>query len=80
MKHVVEFFDGRKVRGLLVDQKSLSGFLSKVENLDPTLGAIVLDVTPEQKWLSRKQRSRSSWAFPPKVDRERRTRVDQFLI
>lgn len=80
MKHVVEFFDGREVRGLLMDQKSLSGFLSKVEHLDPALGAIVLDVTSEKRWLAKKSLRRTQKAYFSSVDLERRTRVDQFLM
>lgn len=80
MKHVVEFFDGRKIRGLLVEQNHLSGFLSRVENLDPSLGAVILDVTPENKWRTKKRLSEGQWQSHADIDRERRIRVDQFLV
>ena len=80
MKHIVEFFDGRKIRGLLVDEQHLSGFLSRVENLDPSLGAIVLDIMPEKTWLAKKNQTRSRESSHADIDHERRIRVDQCLV
>ena len=80
MKHIVEFFDGRKIRGLLVDQHSLSDFLSRVEKLDPALGAIVLDITPEKSWQANKRQSSSQWGQSSGIDPQRHRRVDQFIV
>ena len=80
MKHIVEFFDGRKIRGLLVDQNSLSDFISRVEKLDPALGAIVLDITPESGWQAKKRQNSSRWTGGPGIDPQRHRRVDQFIV
>ena len=80
MKHVVEYFDGRDIRGLLIDKKYLSGFLSRVENLDPALGAVVLEITPERIWHANRRRNRAQWSPQSGIDRERQIRVDQFLV
>ncbi|MBF0455434.1 MAG: hypothetical protein HQL72_11540 [Magnetococcales bacterium] len=82
MKYVVELFDGRSVRGILVAQDQLANLLSSLDQLDPALGVIVLDVTPEHTWRSNQKQSDTS---PPlstmeKVDKHRATPVDQLMM
>ena len=79
MKHVVEFFDGRSVRGLLIDDKHLSAFLAKVDKLDPALGAIVLGISSEKSYRSsqKQQHNQDQWGYRYDVDSERKARVDQ---
>lgn len=80
MRHVVEFFDGKTVRGLLLDEKYLAGFIARVEQLDPALGAVILDITSESRWRNRAQKQRSHWHTRFGIDRARCTRVDQALV
>lgn len=80
MKHIVEFFDGRKIRGVLVEQNQLSSFLSKLNNLDPSLGAIVLDISPESSRQTKKRQQRIKYGPSSIINPERTARVDQFLV
>ncbi|MBF0446804.1 MAG: hypothetical protein HQL67_01240 [Magnetococcales bacterium] len=82
MKYVVELFDGRSVRGMLVAQEQLSNLLSSLDQLDPTLGVIVLDVTPENTWRANQESSHLTpiLTTPESIDKYRRTPVDQMMV
>lgn len=83
MKYVVELFDGRSVRGMLVAQDQLANLLSSLDELDPALGVIVLDVTPEHTWRAN-QNTMSGPSTPLNaldgIDLTRRTPVDQMMV
>jgi hypothetical protein len=83
MKYVVELFDGRSVRGMLVAQDQLADLLSSLDQLDPALGVIILDVTPEHTWRS--NQGKDSDLTPDlcafeNIDPSRRTPVDQMMV
>lgn len=83
MKYIVELFDGRSVRGMLVAQDQLANLLSSLDQLDPALGVIVLDVTPEQTWRAKQnKKAASSTSMNPmdSIDMSRRTPVDQMMM
>ena len=82
MKYVVELFDGRSVRGMLVAQDQLSNLLSSLDQLDPALGVIVLDVTPEHTWRANQEQSGPVPTLSPveTIDMSRRTPVDQMMV
>ncbi len=84
MKYVVELFDGRSVRGMLVAQEQLASLLSSLDKLDPALGVIVLDVTPEHTWRANRKEDDSepvsSVGVLEGIDVKRRTPVDQLMV
>jgi small nuclear ribonucleoprotein (snRNP)-like protein len=84
MKYVVELFDGRSVRGMLVAQDQLANLLSSLDKLDPALGVIVLDVTPEHTWLANQQEDKPelmpALSALENIDASRRTPVDQMMM
>jgi small nuclear ribonucleoprotein (snRNP)-like protein len=83
MKYVVELFDGRSVRGMLVAQDQLANLLSSLDQLDPSLGVIVLDVTPEHTWRANQETEAEpmpALSTYENIDSSRRTPVDQMMV
>jgi|SaaInl4_135m_RNA_FD_contig_21_786143_length_350_multi_4_in_0_out_0_1 hypothetical protein len=85
MKYVVELFDGRSVRGMLVAQDQLANLLSSLDQLDPALGVIVLDVTPEHTWRANQEDDFAGESMPTfgaidGIDQNRGTPVDQMMV
>ncbi|MBF0212738.1 MAG: hypothetical protein HQM00_04130 [Magnetococcales bacterium] len=79
MKYVVELFDGKRVRGLLMDQKDKTELLAALELLDPTLGVVVLDITPEHLWKSGKRAEQQRKRTAPWMDRARTVPLDRMM-
>jgi small nuclear ribonucleoprotein (snRNP)-like protein len=84
MKYVVELFDGRSVRGMLVAQDQLANLLSSLDQLDPSLGVIVLDVTPEHTWRANQEAEAeptpTTLSTFENIDSSRQTPVDQMMV
>ena len=80
MIYIVELFDGRTIRGLRMEKRQMSELLSRVDQMDPALGVIVLDITPETQWSSRKRDLESHPAVFAGSDRERHTRLDRIMV
>ncbi|MBF0614076.1 MAG: hypothetical protein G8237_09790 [Magnetococcales bacterium] len=80
MKYVVELFDGRRVRGLLMDQQRKTELLARLEQLDPALGVVVLDITPESLWRGgRRADGVRRRASAPNVDRVRTLPLERIM-
>ncbi len=81
MKYIVELFDGRTIRGLRMDKKQMSELLARVDQLDPALGVIVLDITPESHWTKGKRQVETGHPMVlAGVDRDRHTSVDRMMV
>ncbi|MBF0140697.1 MAG: hypothetical protein HQL74_10510 [Magnetococcales bacterium] len=83
MKYVVELFDGRVIRGLLVEKHQLHDLLTRLDRLDPMLGVVVLDVASEHAWHQRRHQAQQS--TPPsrrrsEVDYERFAPIDRIMV
>ncbi|MBF0271109.1 MAG: hypothetical protein HQL98_03385 [Magnetococcales bacterium] len=79
MKYVVELFDGTRVRGLLLDQKHKTQLLAALEQLDPALGVVVLDITPEHLWKASKRAEQQRKRTVPWMDRDRTLPLDRMM-
>ena len=82
MRYVVELFDGRVIRGLLVERNQLHGLLTRLDRLDPMLGVVVLDVASEHAWHQRRHLAQqsSSRASRREVEYERFAPVDRIMV
>ncbi|MEO5345444.1 MAG: hypothetical protein H7834_03580 [Magnetococcus sp. YQC-9] len=79
MKYVVELFDGRQVRGLLMEQQRKDELLAVLERVDPALGVIVLSVTPEPLWRVEQQAKHQRRRTFPWMDPARTVPVDRMM-
>ncbi|MBF0342277.1 MAG: hypothetical protein HQL95_15130 [Magnetococcales bacterium] len=79
MKYVVELFDGRRIRGLLMDQQRKTELLAELERLDPALGIVVLDITPEHLWKAGKRAEETRKRSVPWMDPVRTVPLDRMM-
>ncbi|MBF0428919.1 MAG: hypothetical protein HQL94_08360 [Magnetococcales bacterium] len=79
MKYVVELFDGRRIRGLLMSKQQKEELMNKLDQLDPTLGVVVLDVTPEHLWKAGKHADANRRRATPWMDLERTLPLDRMM-
>lgn len=79
MKYVVELFDGKRIRGLLMDQQRKTELLAKLEQLDPTRGVVVLDIVPEHLWKSGRRAEAQRKRTLPWMDRDRTVPLDRMM-
>ncbi|HIJ83808.1 MAG: hypothetical protein HW380_1255 [Magnetococcales bacterium] len=82
MRYVVELFDGRVIRGLLVEKPQLHDLLTRLDQLDPMLGVVVLDVASEHAWHQRRHLAQqpSSRNSRREVEYERFAPVDRIMV
>ncbi|MBF0127107.1 MAG: hypothetical protein HQM02_07835 [Magnetococcales bacterium] len=79
MKYVVEMFDGRKIRGLLMGKQQMTELMAKLEQLDPALGVVVLDVSPEPLWKAAKRAEQERKREYPCMDFQRTLPLDRIM-
>ncbi|MBF0109224.1 MAG: hypothetical protein HQL76_08620 [Magnetococcales bacterium] len=82
MKYVVELFDGRVIRGLLVEKNQLHDLLTRLDRLDPMLGVVVLDVASEHAWHQRRHQAKQAGPRTNRheVEYERFAPVDRIMV
>ncbi len=79
MKYIVELFDGREIRGLLMGKQQVAELMSKLEQLDPAMGVVVLDITPEHLWKSDKRAAQNRKRAVPFMDFDRTLPLDRMM-
>ncbi|MBF0417762.1 MAG: hypothetical protein HQL86_05875 [Magnetococcales bacterium] len=79
MKYVVELFDGRRIRGLLMDRQHKDDLLAALDHLDPALGVVVLEITPEPLWKTEREVELSRRRTVGWMDPARTVPVDRMM-
>ncbi|MEO5333500.1 MAG: hypothetical protein H7839_15920 [Magnetococcus sp. YQC-5] len=79
MKYVVELFDGKKIRGLLMSKPQINELMAKMEQLDPALGVVILDMTPEHLWKAAKRMEQNRKRSYPCMDLHRTMPLDRLM-
>lgn len=79
MKYIVELFDGRQIRGLLMGKQQIAELMAKLEQLDPSMGVVVLDITPESLWRAGKREEQNRMRAAPYMDLERTLPLDRMM-
>ncbi|GAB0058179.1 hypothetical protein SIID45300_02523 [Candidatus Magnetaquicoccaceae bacterium FCR-1] len=79
MKYVVELFDGKRIRGLLMDRQRKDELLAALDHIDPALGMVVLEITPQPLWKAEREVEQSRRRTIGWMDPARTVPVDRMM-
>lgn len=80
MKYVVELFDGKNIRGLLMNKTQIEELQAKLDEMDPAMGVVILNMTPETLWRAHKRAEQNRRRAYPAMDMSRTMPLDRIMV